>query len=701
MTEVETLDLSRIPVVDTCSYPSPLGVHLRLAKLLLVALTFLAAGFVFAPVASAATGDFVITGRGFGHGAGMSQWGAWAAAREGVKYNEILAFYYQGTVLADIPLDQLVTVRLTQSSGSSYCYYRVDLKPTVTDATLVVHSSTGDTSASLAAGTVVQTTYSGGKVQVSGMQGSFDWVEIRPESIDGRVARTSWASSGASATTREYWGTIRVEPYSSAGALRLSNTVLMERYLRGVAEIDPGWANSALPEQYAPECVKAQQVAARTYAAAHAGGTVYDNTNDQVYLGYTWEATHLGVKAAVDATAGKILTYGGKPVATYFSTHSGGYLTNSPWTDNTAPAYIVAKADPWSLKAPVHPWDSLPGPGYPWTVTMSPATMTSKLGLGVGTISQVEVVSRDTSDPESHARYLRVTGSTGSATISARSFKSKLGLKSTLILSIVREGAPSAGVRHQQTDTRLAYTGTWSTFYTSKASAGGYARVSTNGASVTITFDGTYLAWIATKGTTLGKALVSLDGGAAVSVNLAASVVAYQQKVWDTGTLGSGTHTVKIWRDPTSASGKYISVDGFDVIGSLLQATSAATVQRHEQTDTRLAYTGTWSTFYTSKASAGGYARVSTNGASVTITFDGTYLAWIATKGTTLGKALVSLDGGAAVSVNLAASVVAYQQKVWDTGTLGSGTHTVKIWRDPTSASGKYISVDAVEVQGT
>ena len=57
---------------------------------------------------------------------------------------------------------------------------------------------------------------------------------------------------------------------------------------------------------------------------------------------------------------------------------------------------------------------------------------------------------------------------------------------------------------------------------------------------MTVNFNGTYLAWIATKGTTLGKAFVSLDGGAAVSVNLAASSVAYQQNVWNTGTLASG-----------------------------------------------------------------------------------------------------------------------------------------------------------------
>ena len=62
---------------------------------------------------------------------------------------------------------------------------------------------------------------------------------------------------------------------------------------------------------------------------------------------------------------------------------------------------------------------------------------------------------------------------------------------------------------------------------------------------------------------------MSLDGGTAVSINLARTAVAYQQKVWNTGTLASGKHTVKIWWDPSNAAGKYISVDAFDLLGSL------------------------------------------------------------------------------------------------------------------------------------
>lgn len=128
---------------------------------------------------------------------------------------------------------------------------------------------------------------------------------------------------------------------------------------------------------------------------------------------------------------------------------------------------------------------------------------------------------------------------------------------------------PSPYTRYQQTDSHLVYAGTWYTFSTGGASGGSYKRADISGASVTATFTGTYLAWIATAGTTLSKAYVSLDGGTAVSINLARTAVAYQQKVWNTGTLASGKHTVKIWWDPSNTAGKYISVDAFDLLGAL------------------------------------------------------------------------------------------------------------------------------------
>jgi putative cell wall-binding protein len=269
---------------------------------------------------------------------------------------------------------------------------------------------------------------------------------------------------------------------------------------------------------------------------------------------------------------------------------------------------------------------------------------------------------------------------------------------------------PPSYTRFEQSDSRLAYTGTWTTSTTTSASGSSFLFANSAGGSVTISFTGTYLGWIAKKSAVYGVAKVTLDDKTPVMVDLYSSSTIYQQKVWNTGTLASGSHTVKIeWTGTknASASNTNIGLDGLDLIGNLTQATAtpppppAPTAVRYEQTDSHVAYAGTWATFSGTGPSGGSYLRANTTGASATIAFDGTYLAWIATRGTTLSKAKVSLDGGTAVPVDLAASAVAYQQKVWDTGTLSDGPHTVTISWDATNYAGKYISVDAIDVIGT
>jgi SpoIID/LytB domain protein len=833
------LDLSTIPVAENPPRaPAARRVGLRRASalLVLVVLATVVLSFAIAPAATASTGDFIISGRGYGHGVGMSQWGAWQGARLGKSFADILAFYYPGATLESLDdPGRLITVRLTYEGNSSDCYYSVSLKPTVTAATLVTHDAEGDHTQALAVGEVVATSYSGGKVQVAGVEGAFDWVEVRPDSTDGRVVATRKATSTSTALDREYWGTLKVQPDTTAASLRLYNTVLLDRYIRAVtvSEIDPSWASSGNANTYAPEAVKAQAVAARSYAVSSTGTITDSPATAQVYRGYTAEKSYPTAANLADSTAGMVLTYGGAAIRAYFSSSNGGY--SALWTDSTSKPYLVARPDPWSLEAPPSWWISY-GPGYAWTYTISPDDLTTALHLGIGTVTQVDVTDRDTDDPASHARSVRVTGTTGSTTITADTFRARVNtfagktvMRSRLILSVVKDGSLN---RYQQPDSRLAYVGPWTATSATSASGGSFRYINAAG-SVTVKFDGTYLAWIAKKSPAYGKAKVTLDSNAPVTVDLYSAGTLYQQKAWDTGPLDAGIHTVRIeWTGTKSASASAanISVDAFDVAGTLVQAptltryqqpdsrlayvgpwtatsatsasggsfryinaagsvtvkfdgtylawiakkspaygkakvtldsnapvtvdlysagtlyqqkawdtgpldagihtvriewtgtksasASAANISvdafdvagtlllasattRYEQTDSHLAYAGTWYTFSTSGASAGSYKRANAGGASVTITFDGSYLAWIATKGTTLGKAFVSLDGKAAVSINLAASKVAYQQKVWNTGTLSSGVHTVKIWWDPSNISGKYISVDAFEVIGS
>jgi hypothetical protein len=255
-------------------------------------------------------------------------------------------------------------------------------------------------------------------------------------------------------------------------------------------------------------------------------------------------------------------------------------------------------------------------------------------------------------------------------------------------------------VRYQDTHPWFTYAGPWS-YSTVSAASGGTFRFLDRTGSASVTFNGTYLNWVTRKSPSYGIAKVSVDGGEPHTVDLYSATSDYAKSVWNTGTLEAGNHTVTVeWTGEknSAATGTSISVDAFDVLGSLVRPTGLV---RYEQTDARLAWTGTWATFSTSGPSAGSYKRANTNGASITVKFTGTYLSWIATAGTTLGKAFVSLDGGTAQTIDLARSAVAYQQSVWNTGVVPAGQHTVKIWWNPASSTGKYISVDAFDVVGT
>lgn len=184
----------------------------------------------------------------------------------------------------------------------------------------------------------------------------------------------------------------------------------------------------------------------------------------------------------------------------------------------------------------------------------------------------------------------------------------------------------------EQTDSRLVYSAGWATFSTPSAWAGSYKRASASSSYVIIPFNGTRLDWIATKGTTLGKANVSVDGKTPVVVDLAATSVAYKQRVFTTGTLTSGYHWLKISWNPTNAVGKYISVDAVEVAGSLTAAT------RCQETDAHLLYAPAWTNGSSPSASGSTYKCTNTTNAQVTIKFTGVGLTLLAYRGHQAGR---------------------------------------------------------------
>ena len=65
------------------------------------------------------SGSFTVRGAGCGHGWGMSQYGAYGAARKGLTWKRILAFYYPGTKLEQMPQRHLIKVWVTADTDGS------------------------------------------------------------------------------------------------------------------------------------------------------------------------------------------------------------------------------------------------------------------------------------------------------------------------------------------------------------------------------------------------------------------------------------------------------------------------------------------------------------------------------------------------------------------------------------------------------
>jgi IPT/TIG domain len=352
----------------------------------------------------------------------------------------------------------------------------------------------------------------------------------------------------------------------------------------------------------------------------------------------------------------------------------------------------TSSADQFTYVAPaptvtgVSPISGTTAGGTSVTITGTNLTGTSAVHFGTDAATSVVVVDATTvtcSSPAHAVGAVDVTVTTPggtSATSSADQF--------TYV-------APYAKVRYDQTNAKIAYSGSWSAFSKGAAYQGSYGRSSSSGAKATIYFTGTRLDWIGMKGTTPGYVDVYLDGVKKATINLYASVATYQVNLWSTGDIADGAHKVELVRSSSSTSGKYVVLDAVDIWGTITGPT------RYDQTNTNIVYSGTWAKFTKTAAYNGSYGRSSTSGASATIYFTGTRLDWIGMKGTTTGIVDVYLDGVKKTTIDLTASVATYKVNLWSTGNLSDGAHYVTLVRSSSSKSGKFIVLDAVDIWGT
>jgi stage II sporulation protein D len=357
------------------------------------------------PVASGKPA-FFIRGHGWGHGVGMSQYGALGFAQRGVGYARIVAHYYRGTTLGRAPVAK-VRVLLRDGAKSVALGSKAAFRVRAADGRLF----------RVPAGR--QTIGPGLKVKTEGKDVA--------EALPGPLLFTG--TSAPLELGKPYRGQFQL--IARNNRLQVVNHVGLEAYLYGVVPRE-------VPFDWLPEALKAQAVVARSYALAvrKIGGTydLFDDTRSQVYGGI--EAEKPSSTAAVDATAGQVLTYAGRVATTYFFSTSGGRTASiaDVWPGSPPVPYLVSVPDPYDSISPHHSW----GP-YPF----SAARLAKAFKVPGALLDVLTTVNRS-------ARVDSVTaiGTRGRVSVTGPDVREILGLRSTWfrvgVLALDRPVGPAA-----------------------------------------------------------------------------------------------------------------------------------------------------------------------------------------------------------------------------------------------------------------
>jgi stage II sporulation protein D len=341
---------------------------------------------------------FVIEGRGYGHGVGMSQYGAEGFAARGADYREVLTHYYPGTKLAQAPDTARVRVLLVAGTGS------------------VVVGSVDPVGVIDGQGN--RATLRPGNYRVDGslvFRDGHRFVRAAPP------VRLSRGRSPLTLNGHAYRGSFVLRP--ATGGVMVVNEVAVDDYVRGVI----AWE---MPASWHREALRAQAVAARSYALASLTPSrlfdVYPDTRSQMYGGLS--AERVASDRAVLTTLREVLVWDGRVASTYFSSSSGGKTAaaSDVWPSGRRLPYLVSVPDPYDSRSPLHHW----GP-----YLLSAETLASRLG-----VAQVEDV-RMTSERSGRVASVQIMTEGRTVSISGSTVARALGLRSTWF-SIHAPGTP-------------------------------------------------------------------------------------------------------------------------------------------------------------------------------------------------------------------------------------------------------------------
>ena len=313
---------------------------------------------------------FVFTGSGYGHGVGLSQYGAKGQALEGKSAIEILNYYFPNAQVTPVEDTATISVNIAhQVPALSLVIPATDIA-TITVDTAVATSLPPDSVLNFAiSGKVISGPGGSGKLWV------IKW--SNPESIMSvNVGKSKFLVNH---------GYIQLRAVSAPGiGFRIEATNLLrlhDEYLYGIAEVPSSWPTAAL---------ESQVIASRTYALMRMNSIkkacdchVYNSKYDQAFVGYSKEGEpRYGQfwKAAVDATVvdeshGLAITVDQLPVSVFFSSSTGGMTQRPVDVWGTDIPHLVSVPDPWSIDPAVNR-------NYAsWTKKVSQKVMAKAFGL--------------------------------------------------------------------------------------------------------------------------------------------------------------------------------------------------------------------------------------------------------------------------------------------------------------------------------
>jgi stage II sporulation protein D len=407
---------------------------------------------VLAPGPAHAVTKVRVRGGGWGHGIGMSQYGAFGRARKGQGATRILEHYYTRANVRRANLPRTIRVGLLQyrsavssssevfSGGEGRIIFKVNGRRIAAgrDATRwrVERSSTGG----------MRLYKNGNVVRRDGKRvfGSPSTPLVAVYERFGSKLRIS-EKGNSYAYGRMLFGTYSTPRCGGDFCLRLVLSLPMQKYLYGLGEVPSSWPQASL---------RAQAIAGRTYAfekirrsGQHrypCNCAVYDSTLDQAYIGDA-KRTGSGVywddwKRAVNWTKNRVVLYGGKPVQALYSSSSGGHTENNEnvWGGAPIPYLRGVRDRPDRVSA---------NPNHTWSFSMRWRAFENKLqaAYGIGNLRAFRLIrpfgvsGRVTVVKPDNTGGVRIRGSRKTVRVSGWSVRSALGLKDTLFrVEIIR-----------------------------------------------------------------------------------------------------------------------------------------------------------------------------------------------------------------------------------------------------------------------